>query len=201
MPVEPAVLRSRRMLLGLAALFFVPLAVAFLLFYSGWRPTGQVNRGDLIHPARSLPSVVLLDAADQPLDEQFLRGKWSLAYVGDGVCNARCVEALTLMRQTRLALGKDSERVQRVFFITGGCCNQQYLASEQAGLITARLDEASDGGFVALFPGTGATPASEAGRIYIIDPQGNLMMSYAPTSPAKALLEDLKKLLNLSHIG
>ena len=30
---------------------------------------------------------------------------------------------------------------------------------------------------------------------------GNLMMSYAPTAPDKALLTDLKKLLRLSHIG
>jgi hypothetical protein len=40
-----------------------------------------------------------------------------------------------------------------------------------------------------------------AGRIYIVDPLGNLMMSYAPDAPQKALLEDLKKLLKLSHIG
>jgi hypothetical protein len=40
-----------------------------------------------------------------------------------------------------------------------------------------------------------------AGRIYLIDPLGNLMMSYAPDAPSMGLLEDIKKLLKLSHIG
>ncbi len=40
-----------------------------------------------------------------------------------------------------------------------------------------------------------------AGRIYIIDPLGNLMMSYAPEAASRALLEDMKRLLRLSHIG
>jgi hypothetical protein len=34
-----------------------------------------------------------------------------------------------------------------------------------------------------------------------VDPLGNLMMSYSPQAPRKGLLEDLKKLLKLSHIG
>ena len=192
---------SKRTPLIVAALFFVPLAMAFLFFYTGWRPIGQVNRGELIQPVRPLPESVLLDGADQQLDAKFLRGKWTLAYVGAGSCDARCMEALTLTRQARLALGKDSERVQRVFFVTSDCCNQQYLSTAQADLLIARLDEASDREFLALFPGTGSTPASAAGRIYIIDPLGNLMMSYAPTAPPKGLLEDLKKLLKLSRIG
>jgi cytochrome oxidase Cu insertion factor (SCO1/SenC/PrrC family) len=204
MPAEPSIKRSRAMLLLLAALFLLPLVSAFVLYYSdaaGWRPSGRTNRGELIEPPRPLPAVVLLDAADQQLDAQLLRGKWTLAYVGDGACDARCSEALTLMRQTWLALGKESDRVQRVFFVTSGCCNVDYLRNAHAGLITARLDEASDREFLALFPGTGTTPASRAGRIYIIDPLGNLMMSYAREAPPKGLLEDLKKLLKLSRIG
>ena len=34
-----------------------------------------------------------------------------------------------------------------------------------------------------------------------MDPLGNLMMSYDSQAPQKGLLEDLKKLLKLSHIG
>jgi cytochrome oxidase Cu insertion factor (SCO1/SenC/PrrC family) len=201
MSAEPSKPQSRRTLLLVAALFLLPLGMSFVIFYSGWRPNGQVNHGELIQPARPLPTTVLLDAADQQLDAELLRGRWTLAYVGDGGCDTRCAQALSLIRQTRLALGKDSQRVQRVFFVTSSCCNQQYLKTEHAGLITARLDEGSDREFLALFPGTGSTPASRAGRIYIIDPLGNLMMSYAPTAPAKGLLEDLKKLLKLSRIG
>jgi hypothetical protein len=44
-------------------------------------------------------------------------------------------------------------------------------------------------------------PLDEAGRIYIVDPLGNLMMSYARDAEPKGLLTDMKKLLKLSHIG
>ena len=44
--------------------------------------------------------------------------------------------------------------------------------------------------------------ASLTGRVgYLIDPLGNLMMSYAPDANAKCMLEDMKRLLGLSHVG
>jgi hypothetical protein len=42
---------------------------------------------------------------------------------------------------------------------------------------------------------------ANAQRIYLIDPLGNLMMSYAPGAKPKGLLEDMKRLLRLSQIG
>ena len=60
-PDPAAVHRGRRQLVALAALFFVPLAVAFWLYYGadGWRPGGGTNKGELIDPARPLPAVSL----------------------------------------------------------------------------------------------------------------------------------------------
>jgi hypothetical protein len=91
--------------------------------------------------------------------------------------------------------------VRRVFLASANCCDLEYLETEHAGLITARADEDSDRELLATFPRYGDVPVQAAGRIYIVDPLGNLMMSYAPHAPQKALLEDLKKLLKLSHIG
>lgn len=192
---EPSARRSRIIVTTLVALFFGSLAVAFGLFYSGFRPLGTTNHGELIQPARPLPNATLLSADDQTLDSEFLHKKWTMAYVGAGGCDARCREALTESRQIWLALGRDSQRVQRVFFVTGECCDLQYLRTEHQGLITARLDEAVDRKFLDLFPG------NQEGRIYLIDPLGNLMMSYAAGAPPKGMLEDLKKLLKLSRIG
>ena len=44
-------------------------------------------------------------------------------------------------------------------------------------------------------------PVARAGRIYLVDPLGNLLMSYPARAPDRALLDDLRKLLKLSHIG
>jgi cytochrome oxidase Cu insertion factor (SCO1/SenC/PrrC family) len=201
-PVTTHKLSSRGQLWLLIALFFVPLAFAFIMYYGfDWRPAGTTNKGDLITPARPLPSDQLIDPQDQPIAEQIFKEKWTLVYIGNGQCDARCREALTLIRQTRLALNDDAQRVRRLFLATADCCDLEYLNAEHVGLITARADEASDRELLAVFPQYGSIPVEEAGRIYIVDPLGNLMMSYAPDAPPKALLQDLRKLLKLSHIG
>ena len=52
--------RHRRMLIGMALLFFAPLGLAFFLYYGpAWHPGGRVNAGVLIEPARPLPALAL----------------------------------------------------------------------------------------------------------------------------------------------
>lgn len=201
-PAEPAApaTRSRKQIWILIGAFLAPLALAFLLYYGlGIRPHGTTNKGDLIHPPLTLPEVELPGMADQTLAPNALRGKWSMIYIGDGACDARCREALTLMRQTRLALGDDLSRVQRVFLVSGHCCDQAYLDSEHAGLLLGRIDNSAGQTLLETFPDT--DKAATLGRIYLVDPLGNLMMKYESNAPQKGLLEDLKKLLKLSHIG
>jgi cytochrome oxidase Cu insertion factor (SCO1/SenC/PrrC family) len=190
---------SRGKIYTLVALFFAPLLLAFLLYYGadGWRPAGSTNNGDLITPARPLPEAALQTPEGAELKLSTLQGKWTLVFIGAGQCDARCREALTLMRQTRLALNDDMTRIQRLFIATGECCDRTYLDAEQAGLVVART---SDSNFMTTFA-RDATPVEQAGRIYIVDPLGNLMMSYDPGAKPKGLFEDLKKLLKLSHIG
>jgi hypothetical protein len=202
---DPAVRRGRRQLLALAALFFVPLAIAFWLYYGAghWRPAGGTNKGDLIDPARPLPAVALPRADGTTTDPGFLRGKWTILYVGDGACDERCRKVLYLTRQSRIAINKDIDRVQRVFLVTGHCCDSAFLAAEHPDVLVARLDSAGPAGakLLDVFPAYGGVSPAAAGLIYLVDPLGNLMMSYAPAAPDKALLTDLRKLLRLSHIG
>jgi hypothetical protein len=54
---------------------------------------------------------------------------------------------------------------------------------------------------LATFPAYADGPVGSAGRIYLVDPLGNLFMSYPADAPDKALLTDLRKVLKLSHIG
>jgi hypothetical protein len=198
-----AVRRGRRQLLGLAALFFVPLAIAFWLYYgpTGWRPEGGSNKGDLIDPARPLPSIAVPTAAGDVTDPAFLQGKWTLLYIGDGLCDERCRKALYLTRQSRIALNKDIDRVQRVFLVTDRCCDREFLANEHPDLVVALVEDATSAALLEPFPSYDGVPVAAAGRIYLVDPLGNLMMSYSAAAPDKALLTDVKKLLRLSHIG
>ena len=197
--------RGRRQLLVLAAIFFVPLAVAFWLYYGPgeWRPVGGTNQGDLIDPAVPLEDVELVRADGTRIrSHELLRGKWTMAYLGPGHCNERCRRALYLSRQSRIALNKDMDRVQRVFLVTDSCCDRDFLKAEHPDLVVVTPgDDVAWRTLLGQFPALGDTTAREAGRLWVVDPLGNLVLSYSERSPDKALLTDVRKLLRLSHIG
>ena len=190
--------RNLRTLAGLAALFLLPLVMALFTYYgTGWRPAQRVNHGVLITPARPLPPVrlpqpgVTAAAYGTPF-----RGRWSLVYVGNGACDSPCRQALYVMRQTRLALNNDMTRLQRLFLASGDCSACERLARADPGLDV--LDAAGAAGTALLreFPSPGREHS-----LFVVDPLGNLMMSYDARRDPHGLLGDLKKLLKLSHIG
>src|SRR5262249_50625980 len=155
--------------------FLAPVVMAFYLYYGlpGWRPAGQVNHGELISPARPLPEVALRTPAGAVTALDFLKGKWTFLYIGKGDCDSRCRQALHDMRQVRLALNQDMQRVQRVFLYSGECCEKSYFATEQAGLIAASIDSAGGTKLLETFARPGGSQTLAAGRIYLSDPLGN----------------------------
>jgi len=191
--------RQRRVLIGLAVLFFAPLGLAFYLYYGHgtWHPGGRVNTGELIQPARPLPDLVLPLLASGNTPPHFLKGKWTFLYVIAGPCTEVCRARLYDTRQVRLALDRDMNRVQRVFIADDGCCDARFLHAQHPDLMVIRAG-AADAPLLALLPGLDARAAP---RVYLIDPLGNLMMSYASDAKAKGMLEDMKRLLRLSSIG
>jgi hypothetical protein len=194
--------RQRRALLGLALLFFAPLGLAFFLYYgAGWRPGGRVNHGELIDPPRPLPAVALTRIdPDRAAAPDLLTRKWTLLYWGAGACGPRCKTDLYNTRQVRIALDRDMSRVQRVFVAAGGCCDLEFLRSQHPDLITVRATPDALPILAQLRLSPADDPAT-ADRVYLIDPLGNVMMFYAPDARPKGMLEDLKRLLGLSHVG
>jgi cytochrome oxidase Cu insertion factor (SCO1/SenC/PrrC family) len=188
--------RNFRTVFALGGLFALPLLLAFWLYYGlHWRPHGSTNHGELIEPLRPLPDVTLADAAGVA-QRHIFSGQWSLVYIGDGACNADCRTTLFFMRQTRLSLNNDMRRVQRVFLAPTNCCDQSFLAGEHPGLRVFNASQAAAQPLLAQFPADGRARA-----LYVVDPLGNLMMRYDARLPPTGLLEDLKRLLQLSHIG
>ncbi|MFO1400362.1 MAG: hypothetical protein U1F30_04005 [Steroidobacteraceae bacterium] len=186
---------SRRPLWLLVLLFFAPLLAAFWLYYgSPWRPAGRTNHGELIEPARPLPERAL-PQADAAARRPFV-DKWSLVYVGDGRCDADCRQALLQMRQTHAALGRLQPRVQQVLLATAACCDHAFLDREHPGLRLIDAGGPADAALLAAFP-----QEYRQRGIFIVDPLGNLMMRYDTGLGPRGLLQDLRKLLQLSHIG
>jgi hypothetical protein len=203
MQASTAALRARNLrTLGLlAALFLMPLALAFFTYYgSSWRPGRTVNHGLLISPARALSPVSLPQVLPAPAGAGqapvLFRERWSLVYVGSGACEADCRDALFVMRAARLALNNDMTRVAQVFLVTADCCAREFLTHEHPGV---RVLDAQGAAAEPLLRAFGAT--DRAHTLFVVDPLGNLMMRYDSRRNPRGLLDDLKKLLSLSHIG
>lgn len=189
--------RNLRTIGSLAALFLLPIAASFWLYYGiGWSPGKHVNHGQLLEPARPLPSVSLPAADGSGRVANLFAKRWALVYVGDGRCDAACRYTLFVMRQTRLDLGNDMPRVERVFLATTACCNEAFLAHEYPGLIVLDASGSSGQRLLHAFPA-----GDRSSTIFIVDPLGNLMMRYDSRRDPNGLLEDLQRLLRLSHIG
>ena len=199
-PVTPVPARNnRRPVLLLFVLFAAPLAGAFWLYYgSSWRPALRTNHGELVTPV-SLPELALplAGAGGTRAAATVLRGKWTLLVIGQGEsgCDAACRNTLVYARQTWLSLAQLTPRAQRLLLAGPGCCDLAYLQHEHAGLIALDASGAEAAPLLRL------VPPARAEAIFIVDPLGNLMMRYDVRQDPKGLREDLKKLLELSHIG
>jgi len=193
--VTDPISKGRRQLMLLAVVFLGPLLIAFVFYYGeiGWRPVSSTANGQLIIPPRLLPDMVLRQNATG--ESPKFRGKWSLIMLGDGSCDEACRSLLYETRQVRKALSRDRDRVQRVFYVTTGSLDAEFVKSEHPGLVIIETDAPI------------AEPLLEAvndrnpGDIFLADPIGNLIMRFPPDTGMSGIHTDLKQLLKLSRIG
>lgn len=184
--------RGRWTLVLLAVIFLGPLALAFLLYYGDvWKPAGSAIHGQLIEPARPLPTEPLTDAPGAPR----LEGLWSLLVIEPAACDEICQSALVETRQVRRALGSERERVQRIWIVTAGAVDAQAVANEHPLLGVVAADTPAPARVVEMIG------PSKPGEVLVVDPLGNLMMRFPPGTSMRAMHTDLKKLLKISRIG
>jgi cytochrome oxidase Cu insertion factor (SCO1/SenC/PrrC family) len=156
-----------------------PFALAALVYHLGWVPGRAANYGELLEPRR-------LDGPLAPL-----RGKWVLVILDAASCPSACERKLYVVRQVRLALGKDAERLARLWLLS------------DATRPVPRLLAAIEGTEVA--PATpqlyGAVGADPFAHIYLVDPLGNLMMRFPADPDPSRVIKDLERLMKYSSVG
>ena len=177
-----------------------PVAATILYFVAP--PEGTTNLGELLEP-RQLPAAVLEDTAED---------SWRMMILGDANCGDSCKERLCVMRQVRLTRMQDIMRIERLWLVDGEGSTPKAL--EMAPTCGRELAAArSVEGAVDILDGVlvvregdkviSSLPTTEKGTrpdrfIYIIDPQGNLMMRYPDDAAVKDIAKDLRRLLRLS---
>jgi hypothetical protein len=190
--------RTRRGRLKMLLVLLVCAApvVASYVTYFFVRPTGRTNYSTLITPTRSLPELALRGLDGKVVEARSLRGQWLLVAIGPSRCDAECDKRLFMQRQFREVLGKERDRLDKVWFITDDAPLPAPLAEAISGApaVTAlRADRAALAAWLAPEEGHALEE-----HLYLVDPMGEWMMRIpAHPEPAK-VKRDLERLLRAS---
>ena len=171
---------------------------------------GTANRGVLLQPPRQIDEVELLDPDGVRFRNADLDPRWAMLVPGaGGVCDTSCEQSLYVTRQIHTALGKEYNRIRRLY-VSGSAPGDTSLKvtelSDQrpapASFSALLEDEHRGVKPLVLSPGQPDTLfveyQSEPSTWYLVDPSGWIMMSYDSSIPYKDVIADLKFLLKNS---
>lgn len=208
---------GRMMLLLIGGIPVTIMLAATWFWYFGIRGNydivdmlGTANRGQLVQPPLQIDDQVLRDQHGEPLQYADLPPRWSMLVPSPGAtCAASCEKTLYLTRQIHVAMGKEFNRIRRLYVSEQAPATTSlgvaqlsderplpatftgFLATEHRGVQPLQLEA---GVFEGLFPRYATDPSTW----YLVDPAGWIMMSYNNDVPYKDVIADLKFLLKNS---
>jgi len=170
--------RARLIMLGIVAVFVLPFFV--LPLFTSPERVGKTNKGLLIQPHLPLSELALVDEQQQPLLANNLGAHWTLLYVIPETCDVDCVSArnnaLYAMRQVRLSLDRNVDRVQQLLVFTAnpdadltGLIQKEFAGMKHARGSRPTLDRALNAVLPVRYP---------AGSIFLMSPDGYVFMAY-----------------------
>ncbi len=181
----------RAKLVLLMALFAAPV-IASTVTYRFFRPAPTANYGELLLPPDTITSRPFDRIGGGRFSFEDLRGSWVLVASDGGACATACAEKLFTLRQARLALGRDASRVERVFVADDGRRTDARVLAPFEGTVAIAAPRSGE-------PPRGAT--ADRAHIYLVDPNGNVMMRWPAAPEPKRMIRDLERLLKASQIG
>ena len=194
-------LRASR--IKLALMFLLPIlavGLATLVFYTGFGlPRSTTNKGELVQPPRQLDDIRVRTATGEAWRYQQGAHDWGLLVVNAGPCADACRERLYLTRQIRVALGRDADRVSRLFIQLDAADDADFTSfvkAQHPDLELLRADAAELQGLL----GQAGDPDPVAEQpIYIVDQRGFVMLRYLARHSGHDSIADLRFLLKYSN--
>ena len=174
--------RSRAVLLLIAAAFLGSFGVAALLRFVGWQPQGMRNYGELVTPPRPLATHPLLRADGSRFDWQPERNTWRYLVAPAPGCTQACARTLDQLHRLWLTEGQKAARVEVLWF------GELPPGPGFRGLVPMRADAQ----LAAALP-EAARP--DAVPVYLVDPDGYLVLHYRPGFDLGNVRKDLGKLV------
>jgi hypothetical protein len=187
--------RGRWMMALVVLLCAAPVLASYFTYYV-WKPRGQAY-GDLIHPAHDLPQALPLRTLDgAPADATSLKGQWLLVVVDGGSCVGACEAHLVLQRQLREMLGRERDRVDKVWLVVDEvplAANLRTSLEASPSMTVLRTDGTELATW--LQPAAGQPMTA---HLYLVDPLGRWMWRSPPKPDPQRMKRDIEKLLRAS---
>ena len=183
---------NRLVLLAILALFLGGLIVAGALRFSGWQPAGTKNNGELLQPPGDLRAVVPRLTDDSAYRWNPDARLWRIVVAPPAGCSGACVTLSRELDTVWRLFGKDADRVHILWLgepPAGAVRNAATRVVVPSARLRAGLPRSEDA------PGVAARPA--AAVVYVVDPNGFVVLRYAPGFDPAGLRADLAKLLKL----
>ena len=181
----------RTKMLLIVAVFAAPIVASIGAYlFANVQPTA--NYGELLLPPAQVTAHALAREDGAAFLFGDLRERWILVASDSGQCAAACAQKLHMMRQVRVALGRDATRVVRVFVVDDVNAPNHATLDPLEDLVVAVTPRG-----LTLAPGAG----NDRAHIYLVDPRGNVMMRWPESPDFRRMLKDLQTLLKASQIG
>ena len=173
-----------------------PVIASYLAVYVLRPAAGEAAYGDLIQPSVGLPDVAGIDLQGGRVPLRSLKGQWLLVAVNPSSCDAACEQRLFLQRQLREMLGRERERLDKVWLVTDDAPLSPALQDAVTGGVPVQVLRVPRADVQTwLKPARGQQLDD---HLYLVDPMGEWMMRLPATpDPAKAK-RDLDRLLRAS---
>lgn len=196
LPAPQRTRMGRFKMLLIWAVCAAPVVASYLSYYV-IKPQGRTNHGTLITPPRTItavPGLTFTDLEGHAVSAASLKGQWLLVSVADAACDERCERHLYQQRQLREVLGRDKDRVDRVWLITDQAPVRDTLKPALAQSWTLRVDAAR---LAQWLQPDAAHNLSQ--HLYLVDPKGDWMMRFPVNADPTRIKKDLTRLLKANE--
>lgn len=190
--------RPRLVIIGLFAVFLLPILVALALNMPGvrWMPFGLRNHGELLQPPPSLDTLAASAVDGGDLGATPFADTWTILVTASSPCDRRCEDALDKAQRVRLALGENGGRT-RLLWLSAGTRPPVDETERLLGRYSAlRVGHVTRGQLPDILIGDSGAPG-----VFVVDPRAYLILRYAPGFEGRDLLKDLERLLRYSEDG
>jgi len=185
--------------LALVAVFLSPFIGGWLAFYVFDVRPESGNYGTLVQPVKKISWPPLSSVDGRQFEDGFGRRWIFLMFAGEN-CDELCYSNIFYMRQIRTLLGRDTMRLQNVLVTAESLSDKmKTFLREFPNLLVIENNRQQQLYSQFYLDGYGAV--GSAPKMYLIDPDQNLMMHYPAENDQNRVLEDIKKLMKLSQIG